>query len=196
MVRNKKLKACSPLGNYSKSFRNIVLHEVTGKALVSVAVPLGGDDGLKEHIKSKLNVIWPTITKTERSEDDKVVLYGLQSDMVFALFEHSVDTDVLDFMAQFSGLAYCTDQSDAWTILRLEGEGSIAALERICQLNLSLNTMPIGCVMRTMMEHLGVIIMREDVDSFVLMSASSSAKSFVHAIELSIQNTLLSDMEL
>lgn len=196
MVRSKKLQEFSPLGNYSKHFGRIVLHEVTGKALVSVAIPLGGDNALNYYLKHTLNVIWPTITKTERSEDSKIVLYGLQSDIIFALFDRGTDKDVLDFMTQFSGLAYCTDQSDAWTILGLRGEGSTAALEHICPLNLSLVTMPIGCVMRTMMEHLGVIIIREDVDSFVLMSASSSAKSFVHAIELSIQNTRSSDVEL
>ena len=38
------------------------------------------------------------------------------------------------------------------------------------------------------MEHLGTIIIRTEQDTFLLLSASSSAGSFLHAVETSIRN--------
>ena len=38
------------------------------------------------------------------------------------------------------------------------------------------------------MEHLSVIILRDGADSFLLMSPRSSARSFLHAVELSVVN--------
>jgi sarcosine oxidase subunit gamma len=43
---------------------------------------------------------------------------------------------------------------------------------------------------RTVMEHLGVLILRTGDDAFMLLSASSSAKSFLHALETSVANVL------
>ena len=41
---------------------------------------------------------------------------------------------------------------------------------------------------RTVMEHLGVLILRTGEDDYLLLSASSSAKSFLHAVEVSLTN--------
>ena len=38
------------------------------------------------------------------------------------------------------------------------------------------------------MEHLGVLIMRTGEDRFLLLSASSSAGSFLHAVETAIKS--------
>jgi sarcosine oxidase subunit gamma len=38
------------------------------------------------------------------------------------------------------------------------------------------------------MEHLGTIVLRDGTDSFLLLSAHSSAESFLHAVETSIRN--------
>ena len=84
---------------------------------------------------------------------------------------------------------YTTDQSDVWVTLELSGAGARRALERICPLDLMPESFGIGAAARTTMEHLGTIIIRNDADSFLLMSASSSAQSFLHALETSIINT-------
>jgi sarcosine oxidase subunit gamma len=38
------------------------------------------------------------------------------------------------------------------------------------------------------MEHLGVLILRSGDDEYLLLSASSSARSFLHAVETSLRN--------
>ena len=45
-----------------------------------------------------------------------------------------------------------------------------------------------GAAARTVMEHLGVLILRTGPDAYLLLSASSSAGSFLHAVETSLVN--------
>ena len=54
-------------------------------------------------------------------------------------------------------------------------------LERICPLNLSIKVFAIGDVKRTIMDHLNVIIFREE-KKFILFSPSSSTGSFIKSI--------------
>jgi sarcosine oxidase subunit gamma len=61
-------------------------------------------------------------------------------------------------------------------------------LERICPIDLHPQAFAVGAVARTLMDHLNVIILREGGDTFLLMSARSSARSFWHAVETSIRN--------
>ena len=90
--------------------------------------------------------------------------------------------------AKIADTAYLTDQSDSFAIVRIKGARSRDALERICPIDLHLDEFSVGTVTRTLMEHLGVIILREDEDAFMLMSARSSARTFWHAVQTSIQN--------
>ena len=80
-----------------------------------------------------------------------------------------------------------TDQSDSWVILALSGLHSRQTLARICPIDCSASAMPIGTTARTNMEHLGAFITRrpdewDDQPCFWLLSARSSAASFLHAI--------------
>ena len=85
-------------------------------------------------------------------------------------------------------LKHITDQTDAWVILEISGESSREALERICQVDLDKNVFQLDGMARTSMEHMSAIIISKADDTFYLMSASSSAKSFLHAVELSAQH--------
>ena len=115
-------------------------------------------------------------------------LLGLQQDQVFALFNHGGNRPVAEIEKAVGGAGYYTDQSDSWAILRLTGAAAIPALERICTLDLDTAAFPIGAGARTGMEHLNVILLREEADGFILMSARSSAASFLHAVETSVRN--------
>ena len=62
------------------------------------------------------------------------------------------------------------------------------ALRRLCPIDLAGAQFPLNASARTVMEHMGAIVVRVSVDSFLLLSASSSAKSFWHAVEVSMKN--------
>jgi sarcosine oxidase subunit gamma len=91
------------------------------------------------------------------------------------------------FGTSLSNQMAMTDQSDSWVILALSGLHSRQTLARICPIDCSASAMPIGTTARTSMEHLGAIITRRPDEGdhqpcFWLLSARSSAASFLHAI--------------
>ena len=93
-----------------------------------------------------------------------------------------------DLEQKLAGIAYTTDQTHVWVALDIGGPATLTALERICPVDLDISAFDIGAVARTSMEHLGVIITRITKTNFRLFSASSSAGSFLHALETSIEN--------
>ena len=65
----------------------------------------------------------------------------------------------------------------------------MAALERFCPLDLG--AFPAGSVARTAMEHMGAVIAREDdAPTFLLLSARSSARSFLHGLGTALESAL------
>ena len=113
---------------------------------------------------------------------------GLQPGQVFALFAYDGDTAVAEIAQALGENGYYSDQSDSWAMLRLSGSAAVGALARICPLDLDASVFPDGTVTRTVMEHMGVIVLREGTDSFLLMAARSSAANFLHAVEQSVRN--------
>ena len=182
------LEASSPLSGYSHDFGSVKVEEVTGKALVSIAEPLGIKTKLKTAIKKSLGAAWPVIGSSTTSSKGYQLL-GVQSDMIFAFFDHPGGLADTAIKASLKDNAYCTDQSDAWVMIRVSGEGVYAALERICPLNLAPDVFELGAIARTSMEHLGVIIFKTDENTFVLMGATSSAEDLLHAVTVSVTNT-------
>lgn len=182
------LKAKSPLNGYRETFGDTVLEEVTGMALVSIATPRGGDEALRSAIRSAYGCDFPEQGSVASGKDGDIRLLGLQRDQLFALFVHDGDAAVAEVRNVLGDAGYYTDQSDSWAMLRLSGVAALSALERICPLDLEEAAFPPGSVARTVMEHMGVIILREGTDAFILMGARSSAANLLHAVELSIRN--------
>ncbi len=184
------LTACTPLGGYAETFGGVSLAEEAGLALVSAAVPLGGDDAFAAALASGLGAARPATGASAPGERYGARLLGMQPDQLFILFEAPDPDRAAETVAEALGpAAYVTDQSDSWATLRIWGTGARAALERICMLDLDDAAFPEGRVARTVMEHLAVIVLRDGPNSFLLMSPRSSARSFLHAVEVSIGNT-------
>ena len=183
------LTARTPLDGYEKSFGSVTLAEVSGLSLVSAAVPQGGDDAFAAALAAGLGAARPATGDSAAGERYGARLLGMQPDQLFILFAAPDPDRAAGTVAEALGPdAYVTDQSDSWAMLRIAGAGARAALERICMLDLDDAAFPEGRVARTVMEHLAVIILRDGPDSFLLMSPRSSARSFLHAVELSIEN--------
>ena len=183
-----KLEAIPPLAGYKQDFETVQVEELTNKALVSIAEPLNIKTKLRTALKKYTGAEWPQIGKSTQSKKG-YQLFGIQSDMVFALFDHPGGLADAAIKHALKDTAYCTDQSDAWVMIKVSGEGVYSALERICPINISTPAFEIGSLARTQMEHLGVVIVKDEKDSFILMGASSSADDLLHAITTSVKNT-------
>lgn len=184
------LSARTPLGGYAETFGAVTLAEVAGLSLVSAAVPHGGDGAFAAALAAGLGAARPATGDSALCDRYGARLLGMQPDQLFILFEAPDPDRPAETVSEALGpAAYVTDQSDSWAMLRIAGAGVRAALERICMLDLDAAAFPEGRVARTVMEHLAVIILRDGPDSFFLMSPRSSARSFLHAVKLSIENT-------
>jgi len=112
----------------------------------------------------------------------------LAPDQAFILFTWA-GPDAERYLAERLGDAvYLTDQTDTWCSLEVEGIDSRAALERICPVDLHPLAFAEGDAARTVMEHMGVLVLRTGPDRFLLLSAGSSAGSFLHAVRRSAEN--------
>ncbi|WP_113912536.1 sarcosine oxidase subunit gamma [Roseovarius dicentrarchi] len=182
------LISAPPLAGYSASFGDIKLSAPKDLAIVSIALPLGGEDSAKAAIKSAFGIDLPEVGTSATTGDDATALMRLGVDQAFVLFACATPDAERQIAAKLNGAVYTTDQTDAWCSLEISGPGARRALERICPVDLHPDAFAVSAVARTIMEHMGAIIARTDEDTFLLLSASSSAKSFLHAVELSAKN--------
>ena len=178
----------SPLGGYQRTIGAVAIAEVAGLALVSAAVPQGGDATFSAALAEGFGAARPAPGDSTRGDRLAARVLGMQPDQLFILFEApDPDRATETVAAALGSAAYLTDQSDSWAMLRVAGTGVRAALERICSLDLADEAFPEGRVARTVMEHLAVIVLRDGGDSFLLMSPRSSARSFLDAVEISVE---------
>ncbi len=155
-------------------------------ALVSVAVPQGGEPALAKAIKSVWSLDMPDPRRASQLGDTWAIWTA--PDQIFLMIPHDTPDADAHVRAKLKGTGYTTDQTDGWVILDIEGPDTSAALERICPIDLDPGVFPTGASARTVMEHLGALILRLGEDRFLLMSARSSAASFLHAVETSYRN--------
>ncbi len=187
-MANMTLQKQALLGGYSQRFDNTMMSERTNLSILSLAVPLGAKNTVDTTLNQQHGVSWPDIGKVHRSNTDQSIWLGLQQDQCFALFSDLTDEGFAQVSAQLQAAAYITDQSDSWVCINIDGPLARTALERICPIDLHPTVLGESCVTRTTMEHLAVIIHCTGSNSFELLSPSSSAKSFLHALETSFHN--------
>ena len=185
---NYTLTATTPLDGFSRGFNGVSLTEVSDRSIVSIATPLGGEAGLSKALTKTYKVALPKVGQSLASPLDNAVFMGMAQDQIFVLFDHSDDKPVEVVSKHLKDSAYLTDQSDSYVMLRVSGVNSRLVLERICPIDLAPAAFPVGSLARTIMEHLGTVIVHEKEDTFLLMSARSSAKSFLEAVETSAVN--------
>ena len=81
------LKARPALDLYRRQFSETELVEVTDKALVSIAIPLGESDRLREAMVAAYGTTFPEPGSSSLSADGAARFLGLQPDQCFAMFE-------------------------------------------------------------------------------------------------------------
>lgn len=95
----------------------------------------------------------------------------------FATHELIADT----LKSALGDTASITEQTDAWVALDLAAPELAPLLERLC--NVDYATRPTGYATRTVMEHLGVYLIKHGQGEARIYGPRSSAESLLHAIE-------------
>ena len=192
---NFTLTASSPLGRHCTIVDGASLIEVSPRSIVSVSPYKGHEAEFNTAIDNLFNGAYPSTTKAfELTGEHACLLLPSSHSQWFLCFDDEVPDPVAAASDLFGKMTLnqvaMTDQSDAWVILALTGPLVYRTLERICPIDCSSPAMPIGTTARTIIEHLGTIILRRPDDGngkpcFWLMTARSSAASFLHVITAS-----------
>lgn len=181
------LMAEPPLAGTDMVIAGVRLWAPFDLAVVSIALPLGREATAEAAIEAAYGQALPEIgTSVVAAEGTRLV--RLAPDMAFALFPRAAPDADRVVADRLKGAVYTTDQTDVWVALGLAGAGARRALERICPIDLHQDVFVVDDAGRTVMEHLGVLILRSGEDDYLLLSASSSARSFRHALEVSLRN--------
>ncbi|WP_374434534.1 sarcosine oxidase subunit gamma [Tabrizicola sp.] len=92
---------------------------------------------------------------------------------------HELVADMLK--SALGDAASITEQTDAWVAFDLSADDLTPLLERLC--NADYATRPTGYATRTVMEHLGVYLIKHGPGAARLYGPRSSAESLLHALE-------------
>lgn len=179
------LTAAPPLAGLNHAIQGATLTAPSGLAIVSLALPLGQEDKAEKAITAAFGAL-PDVGQSSLNKGYRLLRMGL--DQAFVMFDCATPDAEPKVAAALKGAAYTTDQTDAWCILELSGPRARDVLERICMVDLHPDAFATGALARTIMEHMGAVVVRSEAETYLLMSASSSAKSFAHAVELSMDN--------
>lgn len=109
--------------------------------------------------------------------------FWVTPEMWFVEAPHATHEMIADLLkVAFGGAASVTEQTDAWVALDLAAPDLAPVLERLC--NVDYRGVPDGYATRTMMEHLGVYLIKQGPGMVRIYGPRSSAQSLLHAIEV------------
>ena len=87
-------------------------------------------------------------------------------------------------LAEYAAL---TDQSDAWAVVRLDGEGAEDVLARLCPIDLRSKTFKRGHTARTELRHMMASVTRIGANSFQIMVFRSLAQTLAHDLKTAME---------
>lgn len=148
----------------------VALSEVAMMPLTALAPYPGKASALSGALKSAHGVDLPGPNATQTNGDVTVIWFGHAHVLLMG-----VSPD-----AGLAAHAAVTDQSDAWTIVRLEGAGSRDVLARLTTLDLRDSAFAVGQTARAELMHMQSSISRIGDDAWQIMVFRSMAKTLVH----------------
>ncbi|WP_127114156.1 sarcosine oxidase subunit gamma [Shimia sediminis] len=153
------------------------LSEVEMTTLTSVAPYKGQETGLSDALKAAHGMALPDINRATGKEGARAVWFGQGQVM---LIGPSPASSLADHAA-------VTDQSDAWALVRLEGEAAEDVLARLVPVDLRRAQFKRGHTVRSQLQHMMVSITRTGDNAFLIMAFRSMAKTLVHDLETAMR---------
>ena len=173
------------LDGFDKNWNSTRLSELTTLAAVAVSVPKDGAVVLNKKLKTAYGRNAPAAGESFIGKDNARVM-SFAEDQFMILFDHAAHSGVPAVEKKLGNAGYYVEQTNNWVFLELSGPHARAALERVCPVNTHADKFPMDRAERTNIEHMGAVLCRTGEDTFLIMSASSTAGSFLHALETSM----------
>jgi sarcosine oxidase subunit gamma len=185
------LVAITPLGGTEPRVDRVgpvTLSERPDWALASVAARLGREQDCRAGLKTALGQGVPEVGRLVAGDPLSAFWTGPDQWMVEA--PHASHEDLAARLKTALGdAASVTEQTDGWCRFDMEGDGVVAVLERLC--NVDVATQESGTATRTSIEHLGCFLLcRIARRSLSVIGPRSSAASLHHALLTAIRSAL------
>jgi sarcosine oxidase subunit gamma len=156
---------------------SVELTEVDAGVLTSIAPFKGQGKALSEALKAAHGMAAPAANRSTGKDDARCIWFG-RSHVV--LVGPAADAG----LAKHAAL---TDQSDAWTVVRLEGTGAEDVLARLAPMDLRSATFKTGHTARTDLMHMASSITRVGANAFQIMVFRSMAQTLVHDLKTAME---------
>ena len=89
--------------------------------------------------------------------------------------------------ASLGAFAAVVDQSDAWAVVKLTGEGGADALARLVPVDMRISAFGVGATVRTQVGHMNASITRLGNETFMIMVFRSMAGTLVHDLRSALE---------
>lgn len=166
------LVATSPCaGLLPISIGGLTLSEVEAGPITSIAPFAGQAKAVSDAVKSATGIALPAANRMTSKGGARALWFGNGVALVMGA----------DLPA-IKGAAV-SDQSDAWAVVQLDGQGAEDVLARLVPVDLRAAHFKKGHTARTMLAHLTVSVTRTGANEFQIMAMRSMAKTLVHDLE-------------
>jgi len=146
------------------------LSEVTPASMALLSPYKGKEKQLGEALKSTHGMALAAPNRSTGKVGARCVWFGYGQGM---LIGPAPDKSLARYAA-------VVDQSDGWTVVRLEGAGAVDVLARLTSLDLRASRFKRGQTARSELHHMMVSITRVGNQAFDIMAFRSMAKTLVH----------------
>ena len=174
-----KLVAKSPAeGLLPIEINGLGLQEVAPAAITSVMPYAGREAAASDALKALIGADFPAPNRATGREGARVVWTGAGQAMVLGMVPDGS-------LAQHAAL---TDQSDAWAVFLLKGQGVEDVLARLAPLDLNPGVFKRGHAARSLSGHMSAVFAKVGADAFEIMVFRSMARTAVHELEVAMRS--------
>ena len=152
------------------------LEEQLPAAITSITPFAGQQKQVSAALKDALGVTFPAPNRATGKEGSRCIWSGMGQ----ALF-------IGPTIKPIKGAAH-SDQSDAWAVMRLTGPDAVLVLAKLAPVNLAHTSFRRGHTVRTLLNHMAVLITRTGTNAFDIMVFRSMAQTAVHELETAMKS--------
>ena len=178
-----RLKAMTSFGKdteLNETVGTINILENTNCAIASIAVRNGKGATVKKALKSKFDLTIPDPLHMTTSGNVSLIWVGPEQYFFTAPFEgfENIAEILIDSLQDTASI---TEQTDAWVQFDLSGTAVVDAFKYLCMIDVE--KFDVNSSTRTIIEHLGCIVIRNGETKFSILGPRSSASALHHTIK-------------
>jgi len=187
-VSEYKLQETFELQKFTKNISGLTISEIFDREIINLSFHIKNEKVIKRNFKKLFNFEFPDFKVSTFDKKNNCRFLRMSDEQLFLIFDKSFNSFLSKNFKEIEKYFYLTEQTDAWSGIKITGENVRECLERICLINVKEEDFPENSFSRTHIEHLGSIIIYNGSNEFELFSAKSSSKSFLQSIITSAIN--------